>query len=73
MHMRVIIEAPGMGVQYRDGASGALQLLIVAGEGAQGNSYVKKLRRSFLPMQLFTPGYGWRYALKNREETSMRL
>ena len=28
------------------------------------NSDVKKLRRSFLPMQLFASGYGWRYVLR---------
>ena len=33
------------------------------------NSDVKKLRRSFLAMQLFAAGYGWRYGEKMKIES----
>lgn len=34
------------------------------------NADVKKLRRSFLTLQLFATGYGWRYA-QNRNKQGL--
>ena len=36
MHVRVIVEVAGMGVQHANGPGLALKLFVVAGEGLQG-------------------------------------